>query len=334
MNHDLGVVIPTKNCRPYLERHVLGLNQWIDMASEVIVVDSFSNDGTVEFLQESLLHKNIQFLSHPPGLYESWNFGIAQVQSKYLSIATCGDTISRRGMELLLGAIKSLDCDVIISKPRFENLEGQQLPDVCWPIDDIVLSLDLKAAARIHPLEILVFVAYHFNSAITGSCASCLFQTKTLQKYPFPTEFGVAGDGAWGIKNAAKISWGILPEKVSTFLKHPLEPSPLNRKRHSNELKWMQLLSDSVERWILEGCLSSEDISMLRFGEFHGAIRKYCETKILFDKMRRAPFPWIFNLKAWGSRSKRNETALEVSILRAEILNDIRQVVASRNCDS
>jgi glycosyltransferase involved in cell wall biosynthesis len=61
------------------------LRSWLDLAQEVVVVDSESSDGTVEFLQSELRHPNLRFLSHPPGLYQSWNFGIRNLNTSLLT---------------------------------------------------------------------------------------------------------------------------------------------------------------------------------------------------------------------------------------------------------
>jgi glycosyltransferase involved in cell wall biosynthesis len=43
----LGVVIPTKNSMPYLPSHLEAMREWQDLAEEIVVVDSFSTDGSV-----------------------------------------------------------------------------------------------------------------------------------------------------------------------------------------------------------------------------------------------------------------------------------------------
>lgn len=48
----LSVVIPTYNCRPLLERHIAEMAAWLDLADEIIVVDSRSKDGTREILRK------------------------------------------------------------------------------------------------------------------------------------------------------------------------------------------------------------------------------------------------------------------------------------------
>ncbi len=80
---DIGVVVPTRNSMPHIRDHVEALNQWIGRVKEVVVVDSQSVDGTVDYIREHLLHSNLVIVDHPPGLYESWNAGISKIQSEY-----------------------------------------------------------------------------------------------------------------------------------------------------------------------------------------------------------------------------------------------------------
>src|SRR5277367_523651 len=98
----LGVVIPTKNSMPYLPAHLEKLREWQDLAQEIVVVDSFSADGTVDFLKSNLAHPKISFLSHPPGLYQSWNHGVGHISARHTYISTTGDTITRAGIEKLV----------------------------------------------------------------------------------------------------------------------------------------------------------------------------------------------------------------------------------------
>src|SRR5579883_3310731 len=84
----VGVVIPTRNCVALLERHLDCLRELMPRVEQVVVVDSASTDGTPELLHKQLRHPRIEFLQHPPGLYESWNFGVRQVRARYTYIAT------------------------------------------------------------------------------------------------------------------------------------------------------------------------------------------------------------------------------------------------------
>lgn len=317
----IGVVIPTRNCRPYLERHVAGLSHWIDLAEEVVVVDSDSTDGTVEFLQAHLPHPNLRFLRHPPGLYASWNFGISQIRAKYTAIATCGDTLSREGVESLLLGMQRLGCDVLISKPVFEDPEGRALPAPRWPVDEVVETLGLDSPLALTRLEALAFMAADLSAAFTGSCASCLFRTEALQQRPFPTDVGASGDGVWALRNALQMIWGVTPEVVSTFLKHPIDPGSADRKAPTGvQLRPDLFLAQSVAEALDTGLVSREALQALGWPEMERRLAEYCVAKADFDRARRGKLPWVLRPSAWGSRMRRNRARECVRRLRCAML--------------
>ena len=158
----IGVLIPTRNCASLLPGHIRSLMAWIDLAEEIIVVDSDSRDGTVELLRAGLSHPRVKFLTHPPGLYQSWNFGIQNVSAKYIYVATVGDPIERRGIQHLYDVAETFQSDVVISKPRFISEAGEPLPDDRWPIDVILERL------RIQRPELLT-TAEQFLIAVTNT---------------------------------------------------------------------------------------------------------------------------------------------------------------------
>ena len=176
----LGVVIPTKNSLAYLPQHLERMAEWLDLAAEVVVVDSFSSDGTVEYLRNHLRHPKARFLTHPPGLYASWNHGITQISAKYVYISTIGDLITRAGLQRLLETGEALGCDVVLSKPRFRAPDGQPLPDIDWPIDEIIRALDITRPRRLHKLEAVLFAMTNLTAALTGSCASDAFEVPVI----------------------------------------------------------------------------------------------------------------------------------------------------------
>jgi glycosyltransferase involved in cell wall biosynthesis len=113
----IGVVIPTRNSMKFLPAHLAALKGWIEQAREVICVDSFSTDGTLEMLKAELHHPRLKILSHPPGLYESWNFAVKQVTSAYIYIATAGDGITLQGLRHLVETAERFQTDLVLSPP-------------------------------------------------------------------------------------------------------------------------------------------------------------------------------------------------------------------------
>jgi glycosyltransferase involved in cell wall biosynthesis len=215
----LSVLVPTRNSMPLLPKHVEAMRLWLDQAEEVIVVDSHSNDGTPVYLERELKHSGLRVLSHPPGLYQSWNFGIAQCRAKYIYISTIGDTITRSGLEQLVAAAERFSCDVVISPPQMVRKE--QLVPRRWPVHDLVVERNLRQPIVLSPLESFVFAFVNLRKAILGSSASNLYRRDVLQRRPFPIDFGTAGDLGWILQHAADLRFGIVPETFSTFLFHP-----------------------------------------------------------------------------------------------------------------
>ena len=316
----LGVVIPTRNSRTYLAQHVEGLRPWLSFATEVVVVDSDSMDGTVEFLRENLKHPCISFLHHPPGLYASWNHGIAQVSAPFVHIATIGDTITREGIETLVRAAESLACDVVVSKPDFHDTAGATLPNIPWPVDDIIATLGVTAPRRLHKLEAIVFAAVHVTGALTGSCASCVYRTDALRQFPFPPEFGTVGDGAWGVMHAAEVAWVVVPGRFSTFLKHPPSVTAVDQRSYTQARRMDEVLREAAARWQCQGLVTPSELERIRWDELLQSVTAYLDAKGEFDRLRRGRIPWIIQPAAWRWRTRRECASWRLNQLKLNAL--------------
>ncbi|MDG1302301.1 MAG: glycosyltransferase, partial [Opitutae bacterium] len=115
--YPITVVIPTRNSMPELKAHIDSLNGWLHRVRQVVVVDSESTDGTAEYLREHLKHDCVEFLNHPPGLYQSWNAAIKLVLSEYTYIATVNDFMPFETLAQLYSEANRLAADVVVSAP-------------------------------------------------------------------------------------------------------------------------------------------------------------------------------------------------------------------------
>jgi hypothetical protein len=320
----LGVVIPTKNSMPYLPRHVEGLRSWLDLASEVVVVDSYSTDGTVDFLRANLAHPALRISNHPPGLYASWNHGIAQTSSKYVFIATTGDTITRAGIGKLVETAESLACDVVISRPTFCDVSGRTLPDKRWPADDVIATLDVRQPRRLRQIEAVIFATVHATDALTGSSASDLFRREVLQRHPFPTDFGYSGDSAWSWMHAAEVAWGVLPERFSTFVLHPTTASVAERQSLRVAQRADAVLRMAMESWRRSGVITEQTLPRALWESLIAWLTFYLDAKAAFDQDRRHLVPWFLNPKAWRNRMRRERAAKMLHRLKhTALLSDL-----------
>jgi glycosyltransferase involved in cell wall biosynthesis len=148
-NLPIGVLIPTRNCAGLARDHVASLQSWAGMAQERVVVDSDSQDGTVEILKAGLSGLSVKYLTHPPGLYQSWNFGIQNISAKYVYISTVGDSITRGGLEHLFGVAEKFQCDVAMSKPQLISAAGTPARAPVWPMDDMLACLNARESVAL-----------------------------------------------------------------------------------------------------------------------------------------------------------------------------------------
>jgi glycosyltransferase involved in cell wall biosynthesis len=315
----LGVVIPTKNSMKYLPGHLENLSTWIDLAAEVVVVDSFSADGTLDYLKKNLRHPRVKFLEHPPGLYASWNFGIGQISSEFCYLSTIGDSITRAGLEHLVATASRLDCDVLVSRPDFVDESGQPCAGPEWPMDDVIRRLNLSEPVRL-PSAIVIATAFlHTGGAITGSCASDLFRTATLQKKPFPLDFGVAGDGAWSLQNAGRVTWAVTPEKVTVFRLHPTVASAAEVKAGGTANQFAPMARKMVSEW-LESSASEISVEMCEdIKRLLSLSIELEEFRRRYNFLRKGNWPWVFHPAAWIVRMRRNQIKSDVEALMQKI---------------
>ena len=317
----IGVVIPTKNSMKYLPGHLENLSTWIDLAEQVVVVDSFSTDGSVDYLKKNLPHPQIRFVEHPPGLYASWNFGISQITSEFCYISTVGDSITRSGIEHLVHEASELHCDVLVSRPDFVNEAGQPCAGPEWPIDDVIRRLGLQKSARLSSSIMVAAAFLHTGGAITGSCASDLFRTTILQKYPFPLDFGTAGDGAWSLQNAGRVIWAATPEKMTTFRRHPTMASAMDVKAAQTSNQFAQMARKVVAEWLES---NSTDVSAKIRENIKRLLShsiEYEESRRRYNSQRKGKWPWVLNPAAWWARTRRDQIKSEVCSLTQKIIH-------------
>jgi glycosyltransferase involved in cell wall biosynthesis len=320
----LGVVIPTKNSMKYLPEHFANMATWIDLAEQVVVVDSFSTDGTVAFLKANLKRPRVLFASHPPGLYASWNHGIRQLTSEFCYISTVGDSITRAGLEHFVAAASQLDCDVLVSRPNFVDEAGQPRASAEWPMDIIIRRLDLTKPALVPPAVLLATALLHNGGAVSGSCSSDLFRTALLQKHPFPLDYGNAGDGAWSLQNAGRARWAATPEKVSTFRIHPPTASDLEIKtgRDSSEsYEFAQMAIKAFSEWLESnpGDITAETRENIE--KLLPLAAAYKEFHQRYKALKKGKYPWILKPSAWRARSRRNQIKSQINPLTQKIYN-------------
>jgi len=252
----VSVIMPTKNCRHLIEPNIHILQEWMEEAGELIIVDSESSDGTVDLLRRSFHRANVRFINRPPGLYAAWNHGIQSATKPLTYIATAGDVINRGELIYLTETVLEHDADVVISPPQFVNLRRQPIGDLKWPIHHLWENFaESQEKIRLHGADLLSVALKHarppFYQSWLCSSSSNVYRTSYLQDHPFPEDAGHGGDTLFGIQNARHMSAVFCRRNCGTFVFH--EPCVSPNQPNSKEL--FELYNDAYLKelhWLVD----------------------------------------------------------------------------------
>jgi glycosyltransferase involved in cell wall biosynthesis len=301
----LSVLIPTRNSMSLLPGHIETMRPWLDLAQEIVVVDSESRDGTAELLRKQLPSEKTRFFKHPPGLYQSWNFGIQQVRAPYMYVSTIGDSMSREGLIHLNEVAQKFSCDIVISPPDFVDDIGRPTQANHWPVHRVISCLNLKSETCLEGI-IPFLIAWTFMPfAMLGSSASNVYRTSVLKERPFPTDFGWNGDGAWGLANSLNIKLGVTPRCFSSFRKHA-KLYPLDE--YAAEDADRRMLDSGLAALEKALCLRPEikvEAERLELPKFIAAKEVALRWRAEVTRQRHHRWPWVLNPFAWRARSLR-----------------------------
>lgn len=244
---NISVVMPTLNCRYLIEPLAVQIRQLASAVAELIVVDSQSEDGTVEFLEATLEGLPYRVISRPRGLYASWNEGIAACREKWIYMATAGDIISTEELTFLGEVAAKTDADVVSGTPRFVDEDGKTLGDEKWPIIELFNRRTDEEIIEMHGLELVAFALLFCHpggrtQSWLGSSASNLYKASCLQAHPFPEAVGPTGDVLWGLRHADKVRAVFCKRRCGHFVMHERAGGPI--LVHNKEV-----LAIYVEAW-------------------------------------------------------------------------------------
>ena len=327
----IGVVVPTRNAMPWLPAHVRCLEELAPHVAEILVVDSESDDGTTDYIERHISHPALRVLSHPPGLYPSWNHGIVSVRAPYTYISTVGDLITVEGLRHLHHVIETHAADVVVSPPRFELAPGAEPSSEPWPIVEICRWLEVDGP-RALPSHVAYWLAvFYMPQAVLGSAASNLFRTSFLQTAPFPSDCGGAGDTAWTLAHGLRAAFALTPTECATYLHQP--GSAMTRKPPSGLMRTLRTIAEAALREAFVGNSAGDPdadalrklLALLQRAEREELAKE--EHKRVLEAVRAASLPWVFSFAAWRARAGRNAQRRVIKGIHGEIEALVRRVL-------
>jgi len=289
----------------FLPEHLEHARSWLDHVEQIVIVDSESEDGTVEYFRGFFADRPVTILSHPPGLYQSWNHGLAALTTRYAYVSTIGDHITLEGLSHLCDVAERHHADAVVSPPQFITENGAKQQGNLWPVHSIIEALGIKEPFCMEGLLTFAVALSYLPFALLGSSASNLYRTTTLQQRPFESCFGMNGDGAWSIANALAVRIAITPRCFSTFRKHrkhySLEPyavADLDQKIMAMGLQVLERALANEPKW-------REEAAAIGLNQLIEAKRAVQRWRLAVMEYRGWLWPWILNPLAWHARHQR-----------------------------
>jgi len=316
---DIGVMIPTLNSMPAIQAHVSKLNEWIHHVGQVIVVDSESTDGTIEYIRENLAHDHIVYINRPRGLYQSWNEGISHIQKKYTYISTVGDLISGTTLKRLYELAEKNQVAVVLSPPRLVDTRGKRLTND-WPIHQFIKNHVTSSTYHLSAIERLVCSCLYLPGTLMGSSASNLYLTKCLLEAPFPTDYGHCGDSIWALTRPLDEDWLIFRDMESTFLVHKKMRSK-NYSPGAYRANIYGLAEDQLLK--MKASVSGKEMELVEY--CHRELSSFWARKEAVMSQYRAikagAIPWYLSPKGWSIRREKYELNDRIKEIQRKVKN-------------
>ena len=115
----VSICLPTWNSRAFLEQRVNSILEQTYTNWELIVCDSFSNDGTWEYFQQYRNDSRFRLYQIPKdGLFAGWNQTLSRVAGRYFYMATSDDTMHPDFLQMMVPSL-SVDRNVRVATCNF-----------------------------------------------------------------------------------------------------------------------------------------------------------------------------------------------------------------------
>lgn len=223
----VSILLPTLNSRAFLDERLDSIFAQTFSDWELIVADSFSDDGTWPVLQAAARDPRI-ILSQTPrdGIYPNWNRCLARARGEFVYVAPADDTMSPEFLAELVGALDAYpDCDLAQCCLHGIDAQGAVLTGWWRLVGAAKFFGDdyLRPHLRRAPYDGVLHAAMH---TIYHSITQVLLRRRVFEKAgSFPETFGPGGDFLWGMKVGLTCNVVHVPQFLATWRMHAAQAS-------------------------------------------------------------------------------------------------------------
>ena len=321
----VSICVPNLNTRPYLpERFETVFNQTFQ-DWELVVCDSYSDDGSWEYIQELAAREPRMRISQTPrkGVYAGFNDCIQLARGEHVYIATSDDTMSPDFLEKMLAALhENPDCGLCQCALVLIDEKGVPYPaERQWnhyPLGAYDENLVSKKNKRLAPHDGILFPALF---TIYTSVTQLLIRRTVFDRIGlFEGRWGSMGDYEWGMRAGLVENCIYIPEKLATWRVHPNQATQ-NVNTPGARLKMIEMARAAFGRaQVCEERLKKIDVEevvyflkrdFVELG-YQAANGKLPRLRFLLGQLIRRPHPTLDHLterlqrKTWGQSNCTN----------------------------
>jgi glycosyltransferase involved in cell wall biosynthesis len=327
MNLKVSVCLPNLNNRKFLPERLESILAQTFQNWELVVVDSYSDDGAWELVQEYAKQEpRIRLFQAPrEGIYAGFNACIRQAQGEYIYIATSNDTMTPDCLEKMVNTLnQNPDCDLCQCALEFIDKNSNSLPkNRQWNNFPAPRYLDKWldcSHKRLAPHDgVLHFAVMTVYTSVT----QLLIRKRVFEEIgDFETCWGSMADFEWEMRASLLYNTVYIPEPLATWRIHSEQATQnpytsknldtlLKMSNHAlktakmlnygkvKEISFSEFAFEFERTSIIVGIqeqkiLLSKFVYLLYFlFKFPRTTIYYCINKIFFTKYQYSSFDWI-----------------------------------------
>jgi len=222
----VSICVPNLNTRPYLHERFETIFTQTFQDWELIVYDSYSDDGAWEYIQELAAREPRMRISQGPreGTPGSWNPCIAQALGEYVYIATSDDTMAPDCLEKMVATLEAHpDCGLCQCGLVIIDEKGIPFPAerqwVHYTLGDYDHNLVQMKNKRLAPHDGIVHPALF---TIYTSITQLLIRRSVFGKIGlFDGRWGSISDFEWEMRAGLVENCIYIPDQLATWRLHP-----------------------------------------------------------------------------------------------------------------
>lgn len=213
----VSICVPNLNKRPFLPARMESLLAQTMTDWEMIVCDSYSDDGSWEYFQQYASDPRVRLHQVPKeGLYAGWNECLRRARGEYIYFATSDDTAEPRLLERLLAAMRRRDgLRVAVCKHRLIDEEGRDLDRPPRRVDAVLGEWTERECIRSGLTEFLLHACF---GTIWVTMTAVLFHRSIMEETgPFRLDQKSRADEHWTLQASLLSDIAYVPEALASW---------------------------------------------------------------------------------------------------------------------